>query len=184
MRTRHSAAQRPVRRATALLGLLLGVSGLPASGPCVAGDPSPVGAYYYFVHWVSMGNTDLALQQFADDAVVVAGPACTQLKPCVGKDAIRVGYLNALNTGQVRLPLSDQRFDGRTLRTHGETIFQAGPQGSVVRLRGGHTFDLRDGRIASLHVELDLGDPPTAAFVERRSADARNVHDDPLASNP
>jgi hypothetical protein len=150
----------------------------------LAQHPEPLRAYFCFVHWVSMGNTDLALQQFTDDAVVVAGPLCTQLKPCVGKDAIRVRYLSALNTGQAPLPLSDQRFDGRTLRTHGETIFQADPQGRVAVLRGGHAFDFRDGRIASLHVELDLGDPPTAAFIERRTAEALDVREGPVAVNP
>jgi hypothetical protein len=143
---------------------------LPLAGPCEADDASPIRAYYYFVHWMSVGHPNLALEQFADDAVVVAGPACTPSEPCIGKAAIREGYFGALNTGRVALPLRDQRFDGRQLRTHGETIVQDELYGGIVRLRGGYVFEFRDGRIASLHVELDTSDKVTAAFVARQAA--------------
>ena len=139
-----------------------------AASPCGAAVASPVHAYYYFVHWMSMGRTDLALKQFTDDAVVVAGPTCVQASPCIGKAAIQAGYLAALEKKQVPLPLRDQQFDGRRLRTRGETILQRVPEEADVRLRGGHVFAFRDGLIASVHVELDLADPTTALIAEQR----------------
>lgn len=69
------------------------------------------------------------------------------------------------------MPLRDQRFDGQSLRTHGETILREEPHRGVARLLGGHVFELRGGRISSLRVELDASDPATAAFLERREAE-------------
>ena len=167
-----TTTNRPVRRATALLALSLAASTLPGAGRCAADDTSPIRAYYNFVYGISAGRPDLALEQFADDAVVVAGPSCTQADPCVGKAAIRNGYFAALAAGRVQLPVRDQRFDGQQLRTRGETIVQDEPREGVVRLRGGHVFGFREGRIASLHVEFDTRDKETAAFVARHAAKA------------
>lgn len=144
---------------------------------------SPVDAYYYFVHWMSMSRTDLALEQFTDDAIVVAGPACVQSSPCIGKAAIQAGYLTALQRKQVPLPLQDQRFDGRWLRTRGETILQYVPGEAAVRLRGGYVFAFRDGLIASVHTELeDLSDRTTALIVEQRPLDTSASQ--PLSTRP
>lgn len=115
------------------------------------------------------GRDDLASGQFSDDAVVIAGPDCTSLAPCVGKAAIRDRYIRSLRAGRTPLPLLDQRFNGESLRTHGESLPQQGPRG-VVRVRGGHVFEFRNGLIQSLRVELDASDPATAAFIEGRKA--------------
>jgi len=154
---------RGLRATHAMLCLVAALAAMP----CGAGVASPVHAYYYFVHWMSMGRTDLALEQFTDDAVVVAGPTCVQASPCIGKAAIQAGYLAALGR-EVALPLQDQQFDGRQLRTRGETILQRVPGEVDVRLRGGHVFEFRDGLIASVHTELDLADPSTAVIAEHR----------------
>jgi hypothetical protein len=130
--------------------------------------PSPATPYYYFVHWMSVGRLDLALDQFAEDAVVVAGPACTEASPCVGRAAIQSRYLGALASGLAPLPVTDQHFDGRRLRTRGETIAETTPETGGARLRGGHVFELRDGRIVSIRADFDRSDPQTAAFLARR----------------
>jgi hypothetical protein len=117
-------------------------------------EPSAIQSYYYLVYWMSVNRPDLALEQFADDAQVVAGPACTPSAPCIGKAAILAGYLGALNKGHVPLPLFDQRFDGHRLRTRGEQVVE----GDHV-MRCGHVLEFRGGRIASLRLELDASSP-------------------------
>ena len=152
----------------AIFGVALG---LAASQLCVADDVLPVHAYFSFVHWVSVGRADLAAEQFCEDAIVIAGPGCTPAVPCIGRDAIRRRYIKPLLARRTQLPLLDQRFDGQSLRTRGETIVQSDPRGGVVRLLGGHVFEFRGGLIRSLRVELDLRDSATAAFVERQRAE-------------
>lgn len=152
-----------------LLAAVVALAGLQTQPSCMADEVSPVRAYLYFVHWVSVGRDDLASGQFSDDAVVIAGPDCTSLAPCVGKAAIRDRYIRSLRAGRTPLPLLDQRFNGESLRTHGESLPQQGPRG-VVRVRGGHVFEFRNGLIQSLRVELDASDPATAAFIEGRKA--------------
>jgi hypothetical protein len=145
------------------------LAALLSCGPgFAASEGAPLRPYYYFVHWISSGRPDLALAQFSDDAIVVAGTACPAERPCVGKAAIRERYFTALRAGRLPLPLSDQRFDGARLRTRGEFVEVAGPDRRRVRIRGGHAIDLRDGHIAALRFEPDvdevrLDDPPRGA---------------------
>jgi hypothetical protein len=129
---------------------------------------SPINAYYYFVHWMSVGRIDLALEQFTDDAFVVAGPNCLESSPCIGKATIQANYLLALAKGKVPLPVQDQQFDGQRLRTRGETIAQHLPGESSVNLRGGHVFEFRGGLISSVQTELDRTDALTASILEQR----------------
>lgn len=165
METSHRHLQWPARAAAALALAALQVAAFHA-----AADPaSPVQPYYDFIYWASVSRMDQALAQFTDDAVVVAGPGCTQAAPCIGRDAIRIGYFSALAAKRVALPLTDQRFDGRRLRTRGESILVASTTGAAVRLRGGHVFEFRDGRIASLRVELDASDPTTAEYIAQQA---------------
>lgn len=114
---------------------------------------SPIDAYYYFVHWVSMGRPDLALEQFDPQAWVVAGPGCPARAPCVGAAAIRDRYLPALLAGELPLPLADLRFDGGTLRTYGDTLRPPHPVGGAAARTGNHEIDLRGGRIISLRFD-------------------------------
>jgi hypothetical protein len=166
-----TASSRNRGTPVAIFAAALGFAALQAAQPCVADDVSPMRAYFYFVHWVSMGRADLASEQFADDAVVIAGPDCTLSAPCIGRVAIRDRYIKSLGARRTPLPLQDQRFDGQSLRTHGETILEQEPGRGVARLLGGHVFDFRGGRISSLRVELDRSDPATAAFLERREGE-------------
>ena len=151
--------------------LLAAFAALAAVSPrAAAEDAWPIRPYYDFICWASVGRPDMALMQFAKDAVVVAGADCTEAAPCIGRDAIKKGYIDALGAGRATLPLTDQRFDGKRLRTHGETILQAQAQAAPVQLRGGLVFEFRNGQIARSYVELDSRDPQTAAFLAQRAA--------------
>lgn len=147
----------------ATLGLLTGVvAGVPGTPRA---EPAPTDPYYYFVYAISVDRPELALQQFADDAVVIAGPGCPRVSPCVGKAAIGARYLPALRAGQSPLPLSDQRFDGTRLRTRGDTVEAVSPVGERLRLRATHLLVLRAGKIATLTFDWDLSDPQTVTYV-------------------
>ena len=164
-------ATRGSRRFFLALTLLL------CGAACKASDAEAlIRPYYDFVHWVSMGDLDLALDQFSDDAVVVSGPRCLQTRPCVGRAAIRDGYLAWIQSGRVPLPVSDQRFDGQRLSTHGEVVTRDMAHGDVVRLRGSQVFEFRRGQIASIRTELDTHDPQTAAYVARQAAQGTLAH--------
>jgi hypothetical protein len=152
---------RPVASRTALATarVAAGATLTLACAAAAGGEPSPIQSYYDFVHWMSMRRPDLALQQFTNDAVVVAGPACTPSAPCVGKEAIRTGYFGALRAGQVSLPVYDQRFDRWQLRTRGEPVDAGDPL-----LRRAYVFEFQRGRIATLKSQPDVGDPAAAAL--------------------
>lgn len=130
---------------------LLAGLGASASGAAAPGDaPWPVRPYYEFVHWMSVGRPELALQQFAVDAVVVAGPACTPAAPCIGLDAIRDAYLPALLLRTAVLPVKVHGFDGVTLQTQDGPRACASFDGQVASWQSGHAVTLRGDRIASL----------------------------------
>jgi len=150
--------------------LAITASAAPHAAAAEAG--SPVQSYYDLVYWVSLGRTDEAVEQFTEQASVIAGPDCTREAPCVGRKAIRERYIAELLKRNTGAPLSDQRFDGEYLRTYGEVVGGPSPLECTTRLIGGHSFGFDRGRIASVRFELDTSDPQTAAFVARRSAEA------------
>ncbi len=138
-------------------------------------DGWPTRPYYYFVHWVAMGQQDAALAQFADDAVVVAGPLCTAQLPCVGKAEIRARYIAPLQARPDRLPVADARFDGRVLRAFGDLPREPWVRARGQRRAGEHQFEFRDGRISAVRVEPDERDAKAAAaatLVESQAASA------------
>jgi hypothetical protein len=111
-----------------------------------------IDAYYYFVHWVSMGRSDKALEQFDPEARVIAGAGCTAEAPCIGRVAIGKQYLPALLAGELPLPLAGLRSDGSTLRTYGDTIVRRHPIHSSVRA-GDHEINLGSKGIVSLRFD-------------------------------
>jgi len=126
---------------------------------------SPISAYYNLVYAVSIGQSDAAIAQFNENAIVVAGTKCTFRAPCVGKAAIKDRYLDDLIARSANAPFVDQRFDGVRLTTSGEISFARACDGRLMRLVGGHVFEFRDGLIASLTYVYDRTDPQTARFV-------------------
>lgn len=143
-------------RFSAVVALVVAAGAMPATAPAAA---SAIRPYYDFVHWFSMGRHDLALEQFADDAVVIAGPHCTEAAPCIGREAIRTRYFGALVAGRAALPLTGQQFDGQRLRTRGAATGEAAFEGQRVRWQAGHVFEFRADRIAALRVEWQFGAP-------------------------
>lgn len=128
---------------------------LPLMGTCTpvaGGEPSAMQSYYYFVHWMSVNRPDLASQQFTDSAIVVAGPACTPARPCIGRAAIRTGYLGDLLARRVSLPIHEQRLAGQILRASGKRVGEGD-----CRQRSVYVLAFEGGRIASLKVDRDAG---------------------------
>ena len=119
------------------------------------------------------------LRYFTEDAIVTAGPDCTHALPCVGKAAIRQRYLALLMARKLGPPLTDQRSDGKDLRTHGEVSHMLGPDGSVTTLKGEHTFQFKNGRISSLSHTLDPGDDTTARYLADTAAQGRLARREP-----
>ena len=141
---------------------------LTLSGKCMANDAkSPVLAYYYLLHWASLGDADRALAQFADEAIVVAGPLCTQEDPCIGRTAIRERYIVPLIARPGALPVNDAQFDGRRLRTRGDVLRTPPPPSGVEHPVGGHVFEFGDGRITSLREEVGERGAASSAAASR-----------------
>ena len=156
--------------AAATLGLAVVAT---ASNACETGT-DPATLYRGYVDAYSRGSINEALSYFADDAIVTAGAGCTPARPCVGKAAIRERYLAALMARKVGAPLTDQRSDGRRfLRTRGEVTTVTKPDGAMVRLRGGHTFEFCSGRLVALDYAFDGNDAETASFLADIAAAAR-----------
>jgi len=131
----------------ALWALLLGSHGSAASIEAA----SPVKPYYDFLYYASVGDVEHALAQFADDAVVVTGGACTVERPCSGKAAIKERYIEPMLQRRGSLPLA-QRYDG--LRMH--TLGTRGVQDRQI-------FEFREGQIVSVYSETVSGVAPTIA---------------------
>lgn len=149
---------------------LLAIAGPLLASPSAADDtPSPMQTYFDLIHAVSTGRLDLALAQFSQTAVLIAGPRCTEDEPCVGRPILE-RYLAACRPPACALPLADQRFDGVRLTTRGEAVGGHRLDHGAPRLWGGHVFEFRNGCITSLRVELDPGDAQTAAFIAQRLA--------------
>jgi hypothetical protein len=144
--------------ATMLQPFIAIVAALGAAS-AATGSPSAVRPYYEFVHWMATGRPDLALAQFAEDAVVIAGPQCTAASPCVGHEAIRDRYLADLVRGHAVLPLKVLAFDGHTVHTREGPSVRADFDGQPASWQAGHAITLKGDRIVALRVEWTWGEP-------------------------
>jgi hypothetical protein len=159
------------RRLTArALAASAAILALGASMSAVAGDLHARGVepYYGFVHWVSMGELDRAARQFAPDARVIAGPGCTVIAPCVGRDAIERHYLPKLRSGALPLPVTDQRYDGQALTTRGDRLDITSAGEAPQRVRMWHRIEMGPTGITSLRLEFDASDPATVQWLASR----------------
>jgi hypothetical protein len=75
---RHDSRNAWLRLADSVKALVLATFGACALGADAYAPVSPVKAYYDFIYYVSVGDIDTALAQFADDAFVIAGPLCSR----------------------------------------------------------------------------------------------------------
>jgi hypothetical protein len=135
--------RRPARvkisdSAKALLSAMISAYAIGAA----AHEPaSPVRPYYDFVYYASVGDIDGAMVQFADDAVVVAGPLCPLERPCEGKAAIKERYVEPMIRGRLALPLAE-RYDGSRMQARGDSAND--------RRQARQFFKFRAGRIESV----------------------------------
>jgi hypothetical protein len=161
---------RSTRLTAAALAATATILALGASMPAYAGELLAQGTdpYYGFVHWVSMGELDRAARQFASDARVIAGPGCTVIAPCVGRDAIARHYLPRLRGGALPMPVTDQRFDGQALTTRGDTLEFRSTGEAPQRLRMWHRIEMGPSCITSLRLEFDASDPATVQWLASR----------------
>lgn len=107
-------------------------------------------AYYWFSHWVSVGDLDAAAAQFAEDAVVVVAPSCPLKNPCRGRAEIRTRYVEWVARHPAARPLIDQRLDGSTMYAHDALSYRTRVSGTSDWRQNRYAFHLREGRIESL----------------------------------
>jgi hypothetical protein len=158
---------RPLRSWAFAIPLVVALSG--GSIPARA-DSWLLRPYYYFVHEMAMGQPDDALAQFANDAVVIAGPLCTAQCPCVGKAEIRARYIVPLLTRPRSLPIIEARFDGSLLRVYGEVPREPWVPAQGLRRAGEFQFEFRDGLISAVRVAGDKSDITAATLIEKSAA--------------
>lgn len=145
-----------------LLALLSTLAALPAAA--APDDALPVLSYVRYEDAFNRGQVELALEQFTDDALVIAGPVCTAQAPCVGKAAIRDGLLARFVALKIAVRIREIHFDGQYLRTRVEVSHDGIRQAGLTRVVGNDNLEFRNGRIASLIFVVDRSDGQTLRF--------------------
>jgi hypothetical protein len=138
---------------------LIAAAALAVASSGTAASTWSIRPYCDFVHFVSIGNFDRALESFSEDATVVIDEVCPADDPCVGKAAIAARYLSALRRGDLPLPLVNQRFDGRWMHTRGDAAMHGALGGNTVRRHGSHRLDAsrRPHPMARIPLEPHIG---------------------------
>jgi hypothetical protein len=149
--------------AAALLAALALLAPLPAAA--APDDAQPVLAYVRYEDTFNRGQIDVALDQFTDDAFVIAGPGCTPQAPCVGKAAIRDGLLARFVAQNIAVRIREVHFDGQYLRSKVEVSFDALRKLGFARLVGNDNLEFRGGKIASLIFVSDRSDGQTLRWL-------------------
>jgi hypothetical protein len=132
-----------------------------ASAAAAPDGALPVLTYARYEDAFNRGQIDAALEQFTDDAVVIAGPACTAKAPCIGKPAIREGLFVRFVAVKLGIKVREVAWDGETLRTRVELTSDPITKAGLGRIVGSDSIQFRDGKIASLVYQPDLRDGPT-----------------------
>jgi hypothetical protein len=124
-------------------------------------DALAVLTYVRYEDAFNRGQIDAALEQFTDDALVIAGPACTAEAPCIGKPAIREGLLARFVAANIAVRIREIQFDGVHLRTRVEVSTDPIRKAGYARVVGNDNLEFRNGKIASLIFVLDRNDGQT-----------------------
>ncbi len=142
------------------------------AAPAVAApdDALAVLSYVKYEDAFNRGQVETALEQFTDDASVVAGPACTAQKPCIGKAAIREGLLQRFIAANIGVTVRELSFDGAQIRTRVEITNDVVRQRGFKRIVGSDTIQVRDGKIASLVFKADASDEETGRYLQAQAA--------------
>lgn len=137
---------------------------LPLAAIAAPDDAQPVLSYVRYEDAFNRGQIDAALEQFTDDALVIAGPVCTPQAPCVGKAAIREGLLARFVAVNIAVRIREIQFDGTHLRTRVEISHDGLRKAGYTRVLGNDNLEFRGGKIASLIFVLDRSDGQTLRF--------------------
>lgn len=150
------------RTTLSLSCLLTALAGPAAAAP---DDALAVLSYVRYEDAFNRGQIDAALEQFTDDAIVIAGPACTAETPCIGKAAIREGLLARFTAVGIAVRIREIQFDGTHLRTRVEISTEPIRKAGYTRVVGNDNLEFRNGRIASLIFVLDRSDGQTLRWL-------------------
>ena len=159
-----SVTTRPYRTPrTPATAALAGLVAMLVAAPATAApdDALPVLTYARYEDAFNRGQIDTALEQFTDDAVVIAGPGCTAKAPCVGKAAIREGLFVPFVANRLGVRVRQLVWDGVELRTRVELTSDPITKAGIGRIVGSDSIQFRDGKIASLVYRPDPQDGPT-----------------------
>lgn len=130
-----------------------------------ADHAQPVLSYVRCEDAFNRGQIDAALEQFTDDALVIAGPVCsTPQAPCVGKAAIREGLLARFVAVNIAVRIREIQFDRTHLRARVEISHDGLRKAGCTRVIGNDNLEFRGGKIASLIFVLDRSDGQTLRF--------------------
>lgn len=138
---------------------------LQSSAVAASDDALAVLSYVRYEDAFNRGQIDVALDQFTDDALVIAGPACTVEAPCIGKPAIREGLLARFVAASIAVRIREIQFDGVHLRTRVEISSDPIRKAGYARVIGNDNLEFRNGKIASLIFVLDRSDGQTLRWV-------------------
>lgn len=137
------------------------------AAPATAAPDDALGllSYLRYEDAFNRGQVDTALEQFTDDAVVIAGPGCTAEAPCVGKAAIREHLLARFVAAGIAVRIREIHADGNHLRTRVEILTEPMRKAGYTRVVGSDSVELRNGRIAGLVFVLDRSDGQTLRWL-------------------
>jgi hypothetical protein len=166
----HHTSLRLQRRAWWLFAVTL-VIALSSWQTIALADPWPTKPYCYFLHGVGIGQRDVALAQFADDAVVIAGRLCSKANPCVGRAQIGARYIVPMLARRDAWPMANARFDGQVLRA-GPIPARGARVGSGDPAAVETLFEFRDGRISAVRAEPEAREQQMAELPQYRGAGA------------
>jgi hypothetical protein len=126
-------------------------------------DPEAIARQYIEAH--NRGDVEAVLALLTDDAVVVnaAGGLC-EPTPCVGKAAIRRELERRVAIG-AQFTLIGVQVSGTTVVDRHELRHERVRAAGAERALISHTYEVRDGKIASIRGTLDGMDPQTAAYI-------------------
>jgi hypothetical protein len=151
-------------RSISFLVLSASVLGGPASA--APDDMLPMVRFVAYEDAMNRGQVDLALEQFTDDATVVAGAMCPADKPCAGKAAIRAGLMERFIGLHIGVRMLEVHSDGQRLRTRMEVTHDGIRRLGIARIVVTDTIEFQNGKISSLVAKADTTDAETARFVQ------------------
>ncbi|MBS0342453.1 MAG: nuclear transport factor 2 family protein [Proteobacteria bacterium] len=130
------------------------------------GQPDVVAMHHTMKIALSAGDPAGAVQGLSNDVVFSGSPACTDLKPCVGKDQFQERFLKwALAAHMKVTPLDSGTVLGDATRVRIEVSWDGIEKSGVQRLVGFDQVRARDGQVVEMRFIADTADAQTSAFM-------------------